>query len=153
MHCTLVRCSTIFTQKTWTMWSEIQIQPIYHLVVRFSEVVQAGDVFQEQAKFCRQMFEHQAMVVSLLQLPHMLLGLSKRTHISVTFYHLHQPGQGCFISRKGVITYFVLDLPPRQLTDQKLHQHVEERPQVIMTTHFLHNYKGVHNIHKSWQRR
>ena len=36
--------------------------------------------------------------------------------------------------------YFVLDLPPRQLTDQKLHQHVEEGPKVVMTTHLLQTY-------------
>lgn len=33
--------------------------------------------------------------------------------------------------------YLVLDLPPGQLTNGKLHQHVEERPQVIMATHLL----------------
>lgn len=35
--------------------------------------------------------------------------------------------------------HFILDLPPRQLTDQELHQHVEERPQVIVTSHLLQN--------------
>lgn len=29
-----------------------------HLVVRLSEVIQAGDVFQKHTKLCRQMFEH-----------------------------------------------------------------------------------------------
>lgn len=111
-----------------------------HLVVRLSEVVKAGDVFQEHTELCRQVFEHQAMVVSVLQLPHMLLGVNKHTHKPVTFHHLQLPGQGRLVSGKGVITYFVLDLPPRQLTDQKLHQHVEERPQVVMTTHLLQNY-------------
>lgn len=32
---------------------QIQTKPRRHLVVRLSEVVQAGDVFQEQAKLCR----------------------------------------------------------------------------------------------------
>lgn len=46
---------------------------MWHLVVRLSVVVKAGDVFQEHAKLCRQVFEHQTVVISLLQLPHMFL--------------------------------------------------------------------------------
>lgn len=51
-----------------------------HLVVWLSEVVKAGDVFQEHTKLRRQVFEHQTVVVSLLQLPHMFLGMNKHTH-------------------------------------------------------------------------
>lgn len=63
-----------------------------HLVVRLSEVVQAWDVFQKHSELRRQVFEHQAMVVSLLQLPHVFLG-TKNTNLShVNIYKL--PGQG-----------------------------------------------------------
>lgn len=33
--------------------------------------------------------------------------------------------------------YFVLDFPPWKLTNREFHQHVEQGPQVVMTTHFL----------------
>lgn len=36
--------------------------------------------------------------------------------------------------------HLVFDLPPGQLAHQELHQHVEERPQVVMATHLLHNH-------------
>lgn len=45
----------------------------WHLVVGLGEVVQAGDVLQEHSKLCRQVFEHQPMIVGLLQLPNMFL--------------------------------------------------------------------------------
>lgn len=32
----------------------------------------------------------------------------------------------------------VLHLAPRQLPRDELHHHVEQRPQVVMTTHLLH---------------
>lgn len=54
-----------------------------YLVVRFSEVVEVGNMFQKNTKLCRQVFEHQTMVISLLQLPHMLLEINNK-HI----YHL-----------------------------------------------------------------
>lgn len=38
---------------------------------------------------------------------------------------------------RGIASDLVLDLPPRQLADQELHQHVEERPQVIVAAHLL----------------
>lgn len=34
-------------------------------------------------------------------------------------------------------SYFVFDLPPRKLTNCEFHQHVKQRPQVVVTTHFL----------------
>lgn len=34
-------------------------------------------------------------------------------------------------------SYLVLDLPPRQLAHQELHQHIEERPQVVVAAHLL----------------
>lgn len=39
--------------------------------------------------------------------------------------------------------HLVLDLPPGQLTHSKLHQHVEEGPQVIMAAHLLGGKGGV----------
>lgn len=34
-------------------------------------------------------------------------------------------------------SYFVFDFPPRKLTNCEFNQHVEQRPQVVVTTHFL----------------
>lgn len=78
------------------------------------------------------------MVIGVLQLPDMFLrGKHKYTHIygsySIFLTVLTEP----YSDLRGIIYYFVLDLPPWQLTNQKLHQHVEERPQVIVTTHLL----------------
>lgn len=70
----LLELALLCSEKTLTLY-ETQISPLYHLVVRFCEVVQAGDVFQKHTELCRQMFEHQVMVVSLLQLPHVFLGI------------------------------------------------------------------------------
>lgn len=39
--------------------------------------------------------------------------------------------------------HLVLDLSPGQLAHGKLHQHVEEGPQVIMATHLLEGEKGA----------
>lgn len=97
-------------------------------------------MFQEQAKLCWEVLEHQAVLISLLQFPHMLLGTSKHTshtaHLLVTIHHF----KTTCCPWDGVITHFVLDLPPGQLTHQKLYQHVEERPQVVVATHLLQNY-------------
>lgn len=101
-----------------------------HLVVRLGEVVQAGDVLQEHSKLCRQVFEHQPMVVGLLQLPNMFLR-GEHTHSS------HPSSLLPFSVCRGMTSYLVLDLPPRQLAHQELHQHVEERPQVVVAAHLL----------------
>lgn len=102
-----------------------------YLVIGFGEVIQAGDVFQEQSKLCWEVLEHQAVLISLLQFPHVLLGTHTHTRLSHSI-------TAC-PSWDRVVTHFVLDLPPRQLTHQKLHQHVEEGPQVVVATHLLQN--------------
>lgn len=40
-------------------------------------------------------------------------------------------------------TYLIFDLSPWQLSNSKLHQHVEQGPQVIMATHFLEIHKII----------
>lgn len=81
MYCT--PCFVSKQEKYQTILSlVIQIRPLCHLVVRLSEVVEAGDVFQEHTKLCRQVFEHQAMVIRVLQLPNMFLGMNKHTRLS-----------------------------------------------------------------------
>ena len=74
-----------------------------HLVVWLGEVVEGGDVFQEDTELCRQVFEHQAMVVSLLQLPHMFLRMRKHnhTHTAVTSHHFTATWTGLFSFREG----------------------------------------------------
>lgn len=76
------------------------------------------------------MLQHEAMVIRLLQLPYLFL---KRKHM-----HYNQlPSIKEFALSSLCSTHLVLDLPPRQLTNQELHHHVEQRPQVIMPSHFL----------------
>ena len=65
--------------------------------------------------------------------------LTNLSHL-IAYSYLDEGGQ-CLSA-----AYFVLDLPPWQLTDQELHQHVEERPQVIVTTHFLQRRTRVEFI-------
>lgn len=47
-------------------------------------------------------------------------------------------------------SYFVFDFPPRKLTNCEFNQHVEERPQVVVTTHFLqmeiHTISTLHKL-------
>lgn len=115
-----------------------------HLVVRLGEVVQAGDVLQKHSKLCRQVFEHQPMVVGLLQLPNMFLG-GKHTNSS---HSNLLPFSVC----RGIISYLVLDLPPRQLAHQELHQHVEERPQVVVAAHLLQGDTSGFILHFSQEK-
>lgn len=98
-------------------------------------------MFQEQTKLCWEVLEHQAVLISLLQFPHVLLATSKHslTHSAHTTVAIHHFKTTC-CPWDRVITHFVLDLPPGQLTHQKLHQHVEEGPQVVVATHLLRNY-------------
>lgn len=103
-------------------------------------------MLQEQTELRREVLEHQAVVISVLQFPHVFLETSKhaRTHTDahthVTFHHFTT--SPCVVPG-GVIAHFVLDLPPRQLTHQKLHQHVEEGPQVVVATHLLQDSRQV----------
>jgi len=46
--------------------------------------------------------------------------------------------------------FFVLHLPPRQLASHKLNHHVEQRPQVIMSTHLLNNHAPLSYTHVVW---
>lgn len=39
--------------------------------------------------------------------------------------------------------YLVLYFSPRELTNHKFHQHVEQGPKVIMSSHFLHKQKRI----------
>lgn len=77
------------------------------------------------------MFQHDAMIIRLLQLPHLLL-MSKQVLNSTDF----RIGLKDLLSRM-CSPHLVFDFPPRQLTNQELHQHVEQRPQVIVPAHFL----------------
>lgn len=54
-----------------------------HLVVGLGEVVEGGDVFQEDTKLCWQLFEHQTVVVSVLQLPYVFLETNKPRHLQI----------------------------------------------------------------------
>lgn len=54
-----------------------------HLVVGLGEVVEGGDVFQEDTELCRQLFEHQTVVVGVLQLPYVFLEMNKPAHLQI----------------------------------------------------------------------
>lgn len=77
----------------------------------------------------------------------MLLLAQLETHIHLSL-HLIFP---CTLMHPS--SYFVFDFPPRKLTNCEFNQHVEQRPQVVVTTHFLameiHVISNLHMINSS----
>lgn len=52
----------------------VTTRPHSYLIVWFGEVVQVRDVIQEDSELSRQVFQHEPVVIGVLQLPYMLLG-------------------------------------------------------------------------------
>lgn len=68
---------------------------------------------------------------------HVVEGLQVLEEGSELDGHVFEEGQVVILFLHGAHLLLVFDLAPRQLTRHELHQHVEQRPQVVMTTHLL----------------
>lgn len=97
-----------------------------YLVIGLGEVVQSQNVVQEGAELRREVLQHETVVVRFFKFAHLFLKAELKPEKEERLLASMMPR-----------SYFVFDFPPWELADCELHQHVEQGPQVVMTTHFL----------------